>query len=188
MERSLWDTMTGAVKGAHESIGAEAGGVLMPSVYPFLNGKPIGFAQLRPVYQGKDAAQGIAELSFLAAAVPVDEVFVAWESQDIAVACELPPLYPSSCLNLLRASPEGMVLRRMPYEERLLNGRTAEGRPRVGFDWLHQGSDIRDPELEPAIDALVGFCWDPLDLDSDDPLLTTQTYMRSLGYTVNLFA
>ncbi len=62
------------VKRTHESMGAEAGGVLVPSVYPFQDDRLQGFSQLFPVYQGKGAARGIAELSFLSAAGMADEV------------------------------------------------------------------------------------------------------------------
>jgi hypothetical protein len=188
MERQLWDQMTEMVMSTHESLGAEVGGVLMPSVYPFRDGQLLGFAQLRPVYRGKDAAGGIAELSFLPAAGYADEILVAWESQDIAQACELPPLYPSSCLNLLWANPEGRLLRRMPYRERPLAGRPGSGQVSVGCEWAPREPDVADPELEPAIAALVDFSWDPLELDPDSALQTTQIYMRSLGYTVNLVA
>ncbi|MGW5876082.1 hypothetical protein ACWFMI_05930 [Nocardiopsis terrae] len=180
--------MTDFVKEAHELNGAEVGGVMPPSVYPFRDGKMLGFAQLRPVYRGQDAASGIAELSFLPAAGEADEILVVWESQDIAVACELPPQYSSSCLNLLWANPDERLLRRMPYQEYLLPGSTEHGTARVGVDWTRQEADLRDPALEPAIASLVQFSWDPLDLPSQSALQTTQAYMESLGYVVELVA
>ncbi|WP_017608539.1 hypothetical protein [Nocardiopsis xinjiangensis] len=188
MEPQLWDRMTAFVKETHEVQGADAGGVIPPTVFPFREGKLLGFARLRPVHRGEDALSGIAELSFLPAAGGADEILVAWESQDIAVACELPQLYPSSCLNLLWASSDDRLLRRMPYEEYLLPGSTEHGTARVGFDWAPRERDLHDPELEPAIASLVESSWDPMDLPPASALQTTQAYMESLGYLVELVA
>ncbi|GHC87105.1 hypothetical protein GCM10007079_30900 [Nocardiopsis terrae] len=128
------------------------------------------------------------ELSFLPAAGEADEILVVWESQDIAVACELPPQYSSSCLNLLWVNPDERLLLRMPYQEYLLPGSTEHGTVRVGVDWAQREADLGAPELEPAIASLVRFSWDPLDLPPASALQTTQTYMESLGYVVELVA
>ncbi len=180
--------MAGIVRDIHAELGANMGGVVPPTLFPFVGGKMLGFAQLRPVYRGSDAATGIAEMSFLAAAGGADEVLVAWETQDIAVACELRPLHPGPGVNLLWADPEGHLLRRMPYKERLLPGRTEDGLYRAAYDWLAEEPEVEDTELEPAIGTLVQFCWEPLDQDAPVSLKGAAELLRSMGYVVDLTA
>lgn len=88
-----WGQMAETVRSIHTELGASVGGVIPPTLFPFSGGRMVGFVQLRPIYRGADAAQGITDMSYLGAVGKADEVLVAWETQDIAVACELTPLY-----------------------------------------------------------------------------------------------
>jgi hypothetical protein len=129
MELELWDKMTDFVREIHEGQAAEVGGVMPPTVYAFRDDEMLGFAQLRPVYRGKDAVSGIAELSHLPAAGDSDEILVAWESQDIAVACELPALYPSCPGTSLlrrksRKSPRRCAVKSLPWSSWVSSSRS----------------------------------------------------------------
>ncbi|MCZ1004202.1 hypothetical protein O1M63_49750 [Streptomyces mirabilis] len=63
---------------------------------------------------GQDALAGIAELANIAAAAGADEVVLAWETHDVATACELPIVGPAPCLNMVLASRDRHVLHQFP--------------------------------------------------------------------------
>ncbi|MGH3777736.1 MAG: hypothetical protein ACRDRR_18740 [Pseudonocardiaceae bacterium] len=126
MDGQTWDGLVTAITQTHAQAMGE-GVVIKPHLFVFTNGCLVGFVQLRPVYRGKDAIDGIAEMSNLAAAVPTDEVVAAWETADVVIACELAPLHPQPGLNIVWAASGEHLHYRFPYQEQALPGRTEHG-------------------------------------------------------------
>ncbi|MFI7642261.1 hypothetical protein [Nonomuraea sp. NPDC049400] len=174
-----------ACKNAHTAVMAE-GGVLPPRLFVLRAGQLLGYVALRPVYVGRDAAEGIATMSYLAAAAEADEVIGVWETQDLAVACDHVPLHPGPGLNLLHASAKDQVLYRYPYREWRLPGQTRDGLAKAKPQWLTESSAVANPSLEPAIEAMVGMCWQPFEVESTDMVNAAAAYLTELGYTVEL--
>lgn len=187
MDDRTWNVLVDAAKEGHVAAMAE-GFVMPPALYPLVEGRLVGYVRLRPVYQGQDAATAIGEMSNLAAAARADEVAIFWETQDIAAACEHVPLYPDPGLNALLATADTHVVHRFPYRERQLPGRTTEGLLRVEPAWLPPPPPAPEGPLEPAMQALLDFCWRPLNLDRSDLLDQAAAWLRSQGYTVELLA
>lgn len=103
----------------------------------------------RPLKVGEDALTGIAELANIAAAAGADEVVLAWETHDVATACQLPVVGPAPCLNMVLATRDGHVLPQFPYTEQLL-ARGPEGWTSVAPDWRpgpipHGGGELVPP-------------------------------------------
>ncbi|MFE7359400.1 hypothetical protein ACFU8Q_41635 [Streptomyces sp. NPDC057543] len=73
----------------------------------------------------------------------VDEDEVAWETHDVATACNLPVVGPAPCLNMVLATRDGHVLHQFPYTEQLLY-RSPEGWASVAPDW-RPGPPHRSP-------------------------------------------
>jgi predicted N-acetyltransferase YhbS len=73
-DSQLVEGITEACKSAHKEIMAAEGLVLTPRLFVFRDGHHVGYVALRPVHVGKDAVDGIAQMSFLAAAAEADEV------------------------------------------------------------------------------------------------------------------
>lgn len=184
MSSRTWDVLIEAAKAGQEAALAAGGFVMPPALYLLIGDRLLGYVRLRPVYQGQDAATAIAEMSHLAAAACATEVVAFWETQDIAAACEHVPLHPGPALNAVRATAAGHVVHRFPYRERRLPGRTEEGLWSIEPCWMPHPPPEPDGELEPAIAALLAYCWKPLDLDHPDPLDVTAEWLRSEGYTV----
>jgi hypothetical protein len=134
-----------------------------------------------------DALTGIAALSNIAAAAGADEVVLAWETQEVATACELPVSGPSPCLNMVRATPDGHVLHQFPYTEESLSagsGNADEAATALGWD---QAPEPRpDGELPPPVEAAVAYAFTPMELDHPNPFGVTVVLMEEDGYTVRL--
>ena len=186
MDERLWDGVVRSIMSGHAELMEQCGMVLRPQLFAFADGRLRGFVQLRPVYRGQDAAQGIAEMSGFAAAAGADEVIAAWETQDLAVACDLPPIRPDPSISIVWAVPERHVLYRFPYLEEQLPGRTEDGLLPAAARWLEPEPAAPDAELEPAIEALLDFSFEPFDTDDPDVLANFATYLESQGYTVSL--
>ena len=172
MDDRTWNVLVDAAKEGHVAAMAE------------------GFVMRRrfiPSSRGVSSAM-YGEMSNLAAAARADEVAIFWETQDIAAACEHVPLYPDPGLNALLATADTHVVHRFPYRERQLPGRTTEGLLRVEPAWLPPPPPAPEGPLEPAIQALLDFCWRPLNLDRSDLLDQAAAWLRSQGYTVELLA
>jgi hypothetical protein len=183
VDDKTWNILVGAAREGHAAAMAE-GLVMPPALYPILNGRLVGYVRLRPVRRGQDAATAISEMSNLAAAARADEVAIFWETQDIAAACEHVPLHPEPALNAVLATPGAHVVHRFPYRERQLPGLTANGLLRVEPAWLPPPPPDPDGPLEPAVQTLLDFCWQPLNLDRPDLLDQAASWLRSQGYTV----
>ncbi|MET9535380.1 hypothetical protein ABZY02_33325 [Streptomyces sp. NPDC006649] len=112
-------------------------------------GELVGLIWVRPLKVGQDALAAIVELASIAAAADADEVVLAWETLDVATACELPIIGPAPCLNMVLTTRVGHVLHQFPYSEQLLS-RRPEGwasaapdwrpapAPRSGVNWSHR--------------------------------------------------
>ncbi|MGW8396157.1 hypothetical protein ACWGLP_05615 [Streptomyces lydicus] len=125
MEARMWDALVDVVKNAYTA-GRGEGTVPRPVIMPLVRGELVGLIWARPLKAGEDALAGIAELANIAAAAGADEVLLAWETHDVATACQLPIVGPAPCLNMVLATPGGHVLHQFPYTEQLL-ARSPEG-------------------------------------------------------------
>lgn len=187
MDQKTWQSLIDVHRQAQVSMMAE-GLVSPPTLFAFCRGAMVGYVTLRPVHIGEDAGTGISEMSYLAAAAFADEVVAVWETMDVAFACELPPAFEGSCLNVMWASPSGQLLQRLPYTEAVQPGVTANGLRRVALDWQAEPAPEREPVLEPAIEAMLHFCWKPFDMDVPNLLEQAALYLEAQGYSVNLAA
>ncbi|MFI5808438.1 hypothetical protein [Streptomyces sp. NPDC051561] len=133
MESRMWNGLVGVVKETYTASLGE-GAVPRPLMMPVVRGELVGLIWGRPLHVGQDALAGIAELSNIAAAAGADEVVLAWETHDVATACELPIGGPAPCLNMVLATPNGHVLHQFPYHEKLLS-RSPEGWASAAPDW-----------------------------------------------------
>lgn len=185
MDGHLWNGLVEAIMSGHDEL-MRQGMVVIPQLFAFTGGRLRGFVQLRPVHRGRDAGEGIAEMSGFAAAAGADEVITVWETQDIAVACDLPPLHPESAVNIVWAARGQHVLYRFPYREEQRPGRTEYGLSPVAARWLTPEAPAPGVELEPAIAALLHFSFQPFNSDDPDILVHSSNYLESQGYTVRL--
>lgn len=116
MDAQTWDALVESMKSAY-SAGLAEGAVPRPVIMPLVRGELVGLIWVRPTEPGKDALTGIAELANIAAAAGADEVVLAWETHDVATACQLPINGPVPCLNMVHATKDGHVLHQFPYTE-----------------------------------------------------------------------
>ncbi|MFD5234099.1 hypothetical protein ACFWJ5_37380 [Streptomyces qaidamensis] len=87
MEARMWNGLVGVEKETYTASLGE-GVVPRPLMMPLVRGEWVGLIWVRPLKVGQDALAGIAELANIAAAVGADEVVLAWETHDVATACE----------------------------------------------------------------------------------------------------
>jgi hypothetical protein len=186
VEDRTWDALVSATKRAHTEMMAD-GLVMIPGLFVLAERRLVGHVRLRPVQRGADAANAIAQMSTLASAATATEVVAVWETQDIAVACALRPLYPDPALNLAWATRGRHVVYRFPYQEKQLPGRTEHGAYRVAPKWLPAPPSAPDAPLEPAIEGLLEYCWESFPSDDPDLLTHAANYLREQGYETNLF-
>ncbi|WP_327699631.1 hypothetical protein [Streptomyces sp. NBC_00459] len=180
MDTQTWDALAASMKNAYTA-GLGEGTVPRPVIMPLVRGELVGLIWLRPVETGKDALTGIAQLSNIAAASGADEVVLAWETQDVAAACELPVTDPAPCLNLVHATKDGHTLHRFPYTEQ-----APEGQGTVEPQWLPAPEPQPDGELLPPVRAAVDYSFIPLDIDHPSPFGVTVVLMEEDGYHVRL--
>jgi hypothetical protein len=107
---------------------------------------------------------------------------LAWETHDVATACQLPIVGPAPCLNMVHG---GHVLHQFPYDEELL-ARSPEGWASVRPDWRSASAPQPGGELVPPIQAAVNFAFTPIELNHPDPFGVTVVLMEEGGYTVRL--
>ncbi|MCX4573003.1 hypothetical protein OHB41_07365 [Streptomyces sp. NBC_01571] len=184
METQMWNALTDSMKGAYAA-GLAEGVVPRPVIMPLVRGRLVGLIWVRPLKSGDDALTGIAQLSNIAAAAGADEVVLAWETQDVATACELPLGGPAPCLNMVHATQDGHVLHQFPYEERVLT-RDAEGVASIDPEWGAASAPQPGGELAPPIQAAVDFSFVPMEMDHPNPFGVTVVLMEEDGYKVRL--
>ncbi|MFJ9543912.1 hypothetical protein ACIRPX_42825 [Streptomyces sp. NPDC101225] len=184
MEAGLWDALVGVVKEAYTA-GLGEGTVPRPLIMPLVRGELVGMIWVRPLKAGEDALVGIAQLANIAAAARADEVVLAWETHDVATACELPIVGPAPCLNMVLAAPGEHVLHQFPYTEQVLS-RSSGGWGSVAPDWRPAPAPQPGGELVPPIQAAVNYAFTPLELNHPDPFGVTVVLMEEDGYRVSL--
>ncbi|WP_406409131.1 hypothetical protein [Streptomyces sp. NBC_01643] len=180
----MWDALVGVVKSAYTAALGE-GSVPRPLMMPLVRGKLVGMIWVRPLRVGQDALTGIAELANIAAAAGADEVILAWETHDVATACQLPIVGPAPCLNMVLATLAGHVLHQFPYTEQLLS-RSAEGWASAAPDWRPASAPQPGGELVPPIQTAVNYAFTPIELNHPDPFGVTVVLMEEDGYSVRL--
>lgn len=180
----MWDALVDVMKNAYRS-GLGTGSVPRPVIMPLVRGELVGLIWVRPIKVGEDALTGIAELANIAAAAGADEVVLAWETYDVATACNLPVVGPAPCLNMVAATRHGHVLHQFPYTEQLLAHRP-EGWASVAPDWRPAPAPQPGGELVPPIQAAVDLSFTPIELDHPDPFGVTVVLMEEDGYRVRL--
>ncbi|MEY2243885.1 hypothetical protein [Streptomyces sp. BF23-18] len=188
MDTRTWDTLVGSMKSAYVK-GVREGAVPRPVIMPLVRGELVGLVWVRPTEPGADALTGIAALSNIAAAAGADEVVLAWETQEVAVACELPVAGPSPCLNMVHATPDGHVLHQFPYTEEPLSASVGAGdaeESATALDWDQAPAPRPDGELPPPVKAAVAYAFTPMELDHPNPFGVTVVLMEEDGYTVRL--
>ncbi|ESP95697.1 hypothetical protein B591_30888 (plasmid) [Streptomyces sp. GBA 94-10 4N24] len=180
----MWNGLVGVAKETYTASLGE-GVVPRPLMMPLVRGELVGLIWARPLKVGQDALAGIAELANIAAAAGADEVVLAWETHDVATACELPIVAPAPCLNMVVASRDGHVLHQFPYTEQLLS-RSTEGWASVAPDWGPAPAPQPGGELVPPIQTAVNFSYTPIELDHPDPFGVTVVLMEEDGYRISL--
>ncbi|MFI6951454.1 hypothetical protein [Streptomyces sp. NPDC050422] len=108
-----WNGLVSVAKETYTASLGE-GSVPSPLMIPLVRGELVGLVWVRPLKVGQEALAGIAELANIAAAAGADEVVLAWETHDVATACDLPIVGPAPCLNMVLATPAGHVLHQFP--------------------------------------------------------------------------
>ncbi|WP_329352187.1 hypothetical protein OG226_43570 [Streptomyces sp. NBC_01261] len=176
MDTRTFDALTESMKSAYVA-GLSEGAVPRPVIMPLVRGELVGLIWLRPVRSGEDALTAIASLSNIAAAANADEIVLAWETQDVATACELPGDGPSPCLNMVHATKDGHTLHQFPYTE---DPSSAEPQ------WQPAPAPQPDGRLVPPVQAAVDYAFTPLELDHPSPFGVTVVLMEEDGYNLRL--
>lgn len=184
MDTQTWDALAASMKNAYTA-GLGEGAVPRPVIMPLVRGELVGLIWLRPVETGEDALTGIAQLSNIAAAAGADEVVLAWETRDVAAACESPAVGPAPCLNLVHATKDGHTLHRFPYIEQSI-AHISESLAAVEPQWLPSPEPQPGGELVPPVRAAVDYSFVPLELDHPSPFGVTVVLMEEDGYSVRL--
>ncbi|SFQ28494.1 hypothetical protein SAMN05421854_110105 [Amycolatopsis rubida] len=182
----MWRAVVSGIKAGHVET-MRQGFVLKPQLHAFVGGRLLGYIQLRPVRRGEDARTGIVEMSGFAAAAGADEVVVAWETQDIAVACELPARHESAGLNIVRATADESTLYPFAYREQQI-GLTDAGLASIAPQWTSTGAAQPATNLEPAISALLEFSFRPYENGSHDLFQQSAALLESQGHRIRLTA
>ncbi len=189
MDGRIWDGLVGSMRESWVAAMA-AGGVPPPMLMVVDGAGLVGYVQLRPVHVGSDALTAIAEMSALAAAARATDVAVFYETQDIAIACDLVPLHSGTAMVAVEASPDGRVVHRFPYREKVLPGQAPDGMIATSPEWLAAPGPEPGGALEPAIECLLEFCWQPMELpDVNSPRMRTDVadaWLQHEGYRVRL--
>lgn len=184
MDAQTWDALVESMKSAY-SAGLAEGAVPRPVIMPLVRGELVGLIWVRPTEPGKDALTGIAELANIAAAAGADEVVLAWETHDIATACQLPISGPVPCLNMVHATKDGHVLHQFPYTEQPPS-HSPEGRGSAEPAWQPAVEPQPGGELVLPVQAAVDYSFIPLELDHPSPFGVTVVLMEEDGYNVRL--
>jgi hypothetical protein len=180
----MWEALVSSMKSAYES-GLRTGQVPRPVIKPLVRGELVGLIWVRPIKVGKDALIGIAELANIAVAAGADEAVLAWETHDVATACQLPIVGPAPCLNMVHATRDGHVLHQLPHDEELL-ARSPEGWASIQPNWRPVPASQPGGGLAPPIQAAVNFAFTPIELNHPDPVGVTVVLMEEDGYTMRL--
>jgi hypothetical protein len=162
----MWDGLVSVAKETYTASLGE-GVVPRPLMMPLVRGELVGLIWVRPLKVGQD------------------EVVLAWETHDVATACELPIVGPAPCLNMVLATRDGHVLHQFPYSEQLLS-RSSEGWASVAPDWRPALEPQPGGELVPPIQAAVNFSFTPIELNHPDPFGVTVVLMEEDGYRISL--
>ncbi|MET9467094.1 hypothetical protein ABZY44_20280 [Streptomyces sp. NPDC006544] len=184
MKARLWKGLVALVRETYTAELGE-GSVPRPLMMPLVRGELVGLISVPAPEAGQDAHAAIAELANLAAAAGADEVVLAWETRDVATACELPVVGPAPCVNVVLATPDGHVLHSFPYAEQLLC-HSPEGWASTAPDWQPAPAPQPGGELIPPIRAAVGRCFTPVELAHPDPFGVTVGRMEQDGYHISL--
>lgn len=189
MDRRIWDGLVGSMR--ETWVATMAMGAIPPPMLIVVDGSwLVGYVQLRAVSRGNDASTAIAEMSALAAAAHATDVAIFYETQDVAIACDHVSLQSGTAMVAVEASPDERVIYRFPYAEKRLQGRAPGGLIPASPEWLSAPAPDPGGELEPAIECLLQFCWEPLQLPGpDDPrsrIESADAWLRHEGYRVGL--
>jgi hypothetical protein len=184
MDTRTFDALTESMKSAYVA-GLSEGAVPRPVIMPLVRGQLVGLIWLRPVKTGQDALTAIASLSNIAAAACADEVVLAWETHDVATACELPITGPAPCLNMVHATTDGHTLHQFPYTESVPANRP-EGSAAVEPHWQPAPDPQPGGTLVPPVQAAVDYAFTPIELDHPSPFGVTVVLMEEDGYSLRL--
>ncbi len=186
MDAQTYAAVRGAMAEAHEAVMA-LGAVGPPVLWAARSGRLVGYVSLRPVHVGEDAFQGVSELGMLAAGAEADEVMMAWESQDLAVATGAEPDFDGTCLCVLWADATGYKLQRLPYRE-LDIGPAENGLRACRPDWLVEPAPEVAGPLPLAISSALHMCFAGWGEHANPGIEGVRGYLESCGYSVRLLA
>ncbi|MCX4681442.1 hypothetical protein OG413_40300 [Streptomyces sp. NBC_01433] len=157
-----------------------------PSLTALRRGRIVAMAHTRPLYRGKDAEKGIADLALLAAAAAADCIVLTWETCDVKVACDIPLDATEETLNILIAGEDGQYMHvEFPYASHPVATRNRTGLQGFRPQWLTPVQSTNDLLLTP-IQRAVEQSFAQRSAIAPSGLDATMVWMEGLGYTVNL--
>ncbi|MGW7089120.1 hypothetical protein ACWGH2_37315 [Streptomyces sp. NPDC054871] len=146
---------------------------------------PIAIAHTRPLHTGDDAANGIADLSLLAAAADADCIMLSWETCDVKIACDLPLDAPDEALNILTAGEDGHYMHvEFPYTSHAIATSNRTGLQGFRPQWLTPIQSTNNPLLKP-IQRAVEQSFAQRAVMASSGLDATVVWMEGHGYTVS---
>lgn len=145
------DGLAQALVGSADQVLRELGMCPAPTVYMLCKDMEQPYAGMltcRPFYRGTDAADAVAAMGALPAALWATHLLVVWEHSDLCTALELPgEAFPSGIV-VLEATMSEHTVRWYPYLTRF-GAVGASGLPTVLPDWgtptRHPGAKLPDP-------------------------------------------
>ena len=182
MDARTWEALCGGLVAGHEAM-MRLGMVTKPLLHAVRGGQLLGYVMVRDFSPGRDGLDAVVDLGHFASGGQADEVVMAWEAQDLAVATELPADHPDTCLSVVYARAGRHRLVHMPYQVRQLGIALETGLVGAVPQWLDESlgqEELLPPPVRGALD-LAFLPWD----DGQSPGLDAAgLYLERAGYTV----
>lgn len=183
MEARTWEALRDGLVAGHEAM-MRLGMVTKPLLHALRGGQLLGYVMVRDFYPGKDALDAVTGLGYFASGGEADEVVMAWEAQDLAVATELPPDHPETCLSVVYARSGRHRLVHMPYQADLLGIAPETGLLGAEPRWLAESVSEDVLLLPPPVRGALDLAFLPWEAGENPGLGTAGLYLEQAGYSV----